>query len=217
MIPSQAVRWLRPALLLTLGLPVAAAARHVSPAIESATRFAAVDTHADEGVSIGAEPYETKEKCAFFRVNYLGRGIMPVQVAITNQSDQILHLHAMRILLLPASGAPLATAGPEEIEQRFSMKRNSPAQKSLSLVRRKSSSRDKLIEQDYDDFEFNAETIAPHTTRSGFLFFVVENPADSLRGAHLEAQGIFGANHQALHSFSIDFDRYLRSKSNQMN
>lgn len=194
-----------------------AAARHVSPAIESATRFAAVDTHANEGVSIGAEPYETREKCAFFRVNYLGRGIIPVQVAITNQSDQVLHLHAMRILLLPASGAPLAAADPEEIEQRFSMKRNSPAQKTLSSTRRKSSGRDKLIEQDFDDFEFNAETIAPHTTRSGFLFFVVGNPAISLHGTHLEAREIFDANQHALQNFTIDFDRYWRSKSNQMN
>lgn len=215
MIPSQAVRWLSPVLLLTLAL-TAAAKEHVPPAVEPATRFAAVETHTNEGVSVAAEPYETREKCAIFRVDYLRRGILPVRLLVTNNSDRPIALREARIFFESASGDSMRGADPEEIEQHFSLKNRIGAKAPSPTAQSKPTPRGKLIEQDYDDFEFSAQTIAPHTTRAGFLFYIVENPVGALHGAHQVVREILDADGNALYAFEIPFDRYLRSKSGQM-
>ena len=73
-------------LILGLGLP-AIATDHTAPPIQPATAFAAVEVHDKEKVAIAAEPYDTSEKESIFRVDYLGHGIMPVRLIVTNNGD----------------------------------------------------------------------------------------------------------------------------------
>ncbi len=49
----------------------ASAVDHVAPPTADATTYPAVEVHADEKVAIAADPYNTAEKCKFFRVDYL--------------------------------------------------------------------------------------------------------------------------------------------------
>jgi hypothetical protein len=57
-----------PPFLLWLALP-AVASDHTPPPVQPATTFAAVEAHDDEKVAIAAEPYDTREKEALFRVD----------------------------------------------------------------------------------------------------------------------------------------------------
>jgi hypothetical protein len=220
MIPSHAIRWSRPVLLFALALP-AAAREHTPPAVEPASRFAAVETHTDEKISIAAEPYDTKEKCALFRVDYLRRGVLPVRLVVTNNGDRPISLDQARILFESASGERIQAAEPEDVERRFSLKDKTgakiPMPTPLPSLHTKARAHDKEVEQDFDTFEYSATTIAPHTTRSGFLFYVIDGPTASLAGAHLIVRKLLTDDGHELFAFEIPFDKYLRSKSGQMN
>ncbi len=93
MIQSRTMRALRaiPLLLLWLALP-AGASSHTPPPVQPATTFAAVEVHEDEKVAIAAEPYDTREKEAIFRVDYLSHGVMPIRLIVTNNGDRPISL-----------------------------------------------------------------------------------------------------------------------------
>ena len=57
-------------------------------------------------MSIAVEPYDTREKESIFRVDYLGHGIMPVRLIVTNDGNRPISLRDARILFY----TPAATA-----------------------------------------------------------------------------------------------------------
>ena len=75
----------------------------------------------------------------------------------------------------------------------------------------------KEIEQDFDTFEYSALTVEPHTTRAGFLFYDLSGISNPLIGAHLYIRSIHDSKGSDLFYFEIPFDKYLKSKSSQMN
>jgi hypothetical protein len=80
------------------------ASNHTPPPVQPATAFAAVEAHADEKVSIAAEPYDTREKAAIFRVDYLSHGVMPIRLIVTNNGSRPISLSEARILFYTAAG-----------------------------------------------------------------------------------------------------------------
>jgi hypothetical protein len=73
------------------------------------------------------------------------------------------------------------------------------------------------IEKDFDTFEYSAGTVEPHTTRAGFLFYDVSGLDHPLEGAKLHLRKLRDADGNELFYFEIPFDKYLKSKSSQMN
>jgi hypothetical protein len=73
------------------------------------------------------------------------------------------------------------------------------------------------IEQDFNTFEYSALAVEPHTTRAGFLFYVVEGLSHPLIDAKLYLRDIRDADGKELFYFEIPFNKYLQSKSTQMN
>ena len=110
------VLWAIPPLLFWMALP-AVATDHTSPAVQPATTYPAVEVHADEKVAIAVEPYDTKEKEAIFRVDYLSHGVMPIRLIVTNQGDKPISLRDARILFQTASGDRIQAAEPEDVER----------------------------------------------------------------------------------------------------
>jgi len=206
--------------LLELVLPVAAS-EHTPPPVEPATRFAAVEVHADEKLAIAVEPYDTKEKIALFRVDYLRRGVMPIRLIVTNNSDRPISLNEARILFESAAGDRIQAAEPEDVERRFTLKEKTgakiPMPAPIPSIKTKPRASDKAIEQDFDTFEYSSITVAPHTTRAGFLFYDVSALTRPLDGAKLLLRRLCDDNGHELFAFEIPFDKYLRSKSVQMN
>jgi hypothetical protein len=199
----------------------AIAADHTPPAVQPATAFAAVETHEDEKLSIAAEPYDTKEKAAIFRVDYLAHDVMPVRLIVTNNSNRPISLRDARILFQTAAGDRILAAEPEDVERLMNRKEREgskiPLPGGLPGIKLKPKGSNKEIEQDFDTFEYQALVVEPHTTRAGFLFYDVSGLTNPLKGAKLHIHKIRDAEGNELFYFEIPFDKYLKSKSTQMN
>jgi hypothetical protein len=197
------------------------ASNHTPPPVQPATAFAAVETHADEKVSIAAEPYDTREKASIFRVDYLSHGVMPIRLIVTNNSDRPIYLREARILFFTAEGENIQTAEPEDVERMMTRKEREstkvPLPYPLPPVKLKPKVSNKEIEQDFNTFEYQALVVEPHSTRAGFLFYDVSGLDHPLQGASLHLRKLLDTDGNELFHFEIPFDKYLKSKSSQMN
>ncbi|WP_263355914.1 hypothetical protein [Acidicapsa ligni] len=194
---------------------------HLPPKVQPATEFAAVEIHADEKLAIAAEPYDTKEKMILFRVDYVSHGVLPVRLIVTNNSDRPISLRDARIIYVTATGDRIQAAEPEDVERLMTMREKQggkiPMPGPIPAIHLKPKASDKAIEQDFNTFEFQALVVEPHTTRAGFLFYDVSGLDHPLKGALLNLHTIKNADGQELFYFEIPFDKYLKSKSPQMN
>jgi hypothetical protein len=211
-------RWLF-LLIIASGLQ-AAASDHTPPAVQPATSFAAVEVHDKEKVAIAAEPYDTKQKESIFRVDYLGHGVMPVRLIVTNNGDRPISLRDARILFLTAAGETIQAAEPEDVERLMTRTdregKRLPMPGPVPTVKMKPKGSNKDIEEDFDTFEYQALVVEPHTTRAGFLFYDVSELDHPLDGAKLHLHKLRDADGKELFYFEIPFDTYLKSKSSQM-
>ena len=222
MIQSSTMRNLRAIspFLLWLALP-AAASDHTAPPVQPATAYAAVEIHDDEKVAIAAEPFDTKEKASIFRVDYLGHGVMPVRLIVTNNGNRPISLRDARILFMTAAGDKIQAAEPEDVERLMTRKEREgtkiPLPGPLPKIKLKPKASDKDIEADFNTFEYGALVVEPHTTRAGFLFYDVSELDHPLKGGKLHLHKLRDADGNELFYFEIPFDKYLNPKSGQMN
>jgi len=208
-----------PLSLLWLALP-AMASDHSPPAVQPATTYAAVEVHEDEKLAIAAEPYDTKEKESIFKVDYLSHGVMPIRLIVTNNGDRPISLRDARILFLTAAGEKIQAAEPEDVERLMTQKERQgskiPMPGPIPSIKLKPKASNQDIEQDFNTFEYQALVVEAHTTRAGFLFYDVSQLDHPLRGAKLHLHKLRDADGQELFYFEIPFDKYIKSKSNQM-
>ena len=211
---------LKSAVFLTLGLPAAFAADHKVPPVQPATEFAAVETHKDEKVSIAVEPYDTREKTSIFRIDYLAHGVMPIRLIVTNNGDTPISLREARILFETPDGERINAAEPEDVERLMTRRQREgskiPLPMPLPPIHTKGKGNYKDIEADFNTFEYSALTVEAHCTRAGFLFYDVNGLGDPLKGSSMLIRKILNAEGQELFYFEIPFEKYLRSKSSQM-
>jgi len=209
-----------PAFLVWMALP-AAATDHTPPPVQPATSFAAVEVHDEEKLAIAVEPYDTREKAAIFRVDYLSHGVMPVRLIVTNNGNRPISLRDARIIFYTADGEKIQAAEPEDVERLMTRKERQgskvPLPAPLPGIKIKPKAGDKEIEQDFDTFEYQALVVEPHSTRAGFLFYDVTGLDHPLEGASLHLRMLRDADGKELFYFEIPFDKYLRSKSSRMN
>ncbi len=206
-------------MLALLAFP-AWASEHTLPTVQPATTFPDVEVHAKEKVAIAAEPYDTKEKEKIFRVDYLAHGIMPIRLVVTNNGDRSISLRDARILFQTADGTRIQAAEPEDVERVMTRKEREggkiPMPGPLPSIHLKPKASDKEIEQDFDQFEYGALVVEPHSTRAGFLFYDVSDLDHPLQGAKLHLHKLRDADGNELFYFEIPFDKYLQSKSSAM-
>jgi hypothetical protein len=202
-----------------LALP-AVATEHKEPPVQPATSFAAVEVHDKEKVAIAAEPYDTKEKESIFRVDYLGHGVMPVRLIVTNLGDRPISLRDARILFQTPAGDRIQAAEPEDVERLMTRKEREggkiPMPGPIPNIKLKPKGSIKEIEDDFNEFEYQALVVEPHTTRAGFLFYDVSQLDNPLKNAKLHLHKLRDADGNELFYFEIPFDKYLQSKSSAM-
>jgi hypothetical protein len=199
----------------------ASAAVKAPPPAGKATDYTAVETHADEQISIAAEPFDSKEKEAFFHIDYLRYYFLPVRVIITNNSDKALQLSEVRIQFFSANNDKIPAALPEDVERRVDVPRN-PSRPGVPLplpiplpIKKKSTDKDKQIEADFNTFGFQALAVEPHSTQAGFLFYDVQGlDYPPLKDAHLLLKRLQVADKpgQPAHDlldFEISFNPYV--------
>lgn len=193
------------------------ARKHAPPPFKDAASYPAVDIHKAEQVAVAAEPFNTRDKADFFRVDYLKYGFMPIRIIVTNNSDRPISLNEARIDFISAAGDKIPAAVPEDIDRRTTNLGNPnkriPLPGPLPSIHGKPHSDDKKIQQDFSDFEYSAITVKPHTTEAGFLFYDMQGlGSNPLRGARLELRELEDADGKQLFSFEIPFDKYLGSR-----
>jgi hypothetical protein len=208
--------------LLAIGLAATAGASdHKAPPVQPATTYPAVEVHDKEHVAIAVEPFDTKEKESIFRVDYLAHGVMPVRLIVTNLGDKPISLRDARILFYTAGGDKIQAAEPEDVERLMTRAEREgkkiPLPGPLPPIKRKPKASNKEIEEDFNQFEYQALVVEPHTTRAGFLFYDVSQLDHPLQGAKLHLHELRDASGNELFFFEIPFNLYLKSKSKEMN
>ncbi len=193
---------------------------HATPPVQPATTYPDVEVHAKEKVAIAAEPYETRDKEKIFRVDYLAHGVMPIWLVVTNNGDRPISLRDARILFETADGDRIQASEPEDVERLMTRKEREggkiPLPGPLPPIHTKPKASNKDIEADFDEFEYGALVVEPHTTRAGFLFYDISDLDQPLRGAKLYLRELRDADGNQLFYFEVPFNKYLQSKSSQM-
>jgi hypothetical protein len=202
------------ALALCSAVPFLFATDHEIPPPKDASTYASYDAHANERVVVAAEPYDTKEKCKIFRIDYIENGFMPVYIVVTNNSDKPISLDQARIDFISAAGDRIPAAQPEDVERRMTHVSGAgkvvPLPAPLPPIKEKPKTPDKKIEQDFNDFEYSAVTVPPHSTRAGFLFYDMQGLGETpLKGAKLNLRDLHDGDGKELFYFEIPFDKYL--------
>jgi hypothetical protein len=207
---SRTVCLLSAALLAALA--TGAMGRTDPPPAKDATAYPALDVHAKEQVAIAAEPFDTKEKCKIFEVDFLKYDFLPIRIIVTNQGDRPISLNDARIYFIDANGNRIQAAEPEDVERRLTPPNGRQTGIPIGPIHLhpKKSDSDTKIEGDFNQFEYAALAVEPHTTRAGFLFYDMKGLGDTpLRGAKLVLRELKDADGNQLFYFEIPFDKYL--------
>jgi hypothetical protein len=212
MKPLKAV----PQLLLWLAVP-AIASNHAPPPVQPAASFAAVEVHEDEKIAIAAEPYDTPEKEAIFRVDYLSYGVMPIRVIITNNGDRPISLLEAWITFITATGDKIHIAELADVERVMNSKDREDGKTKAPKTKPLPKASKRELDADFSTFEFRALVVKPRSTYAGFLFYDVSGLEHPLEGAKLRLRTLHDAHGAELLDFDIPFDKYLKSKSGQAN
>jgi hypothetical protein len=207
--------------LLVAGVALSAmGTTHAPPPVQPATSYPAVEVHDKEKVAIAVEPYDTKEKESIFKVDYLGHGVMPIRLIVTNNGDRPISLRDARILFYTAGGDKIQAAEPEDVERLMTLKERQgkkiPMPGPIPAIKTKPKASNQEIEQDFNTYEYGALVVEPHSTRAGFLFYDVSQLDHPLEGAKMHLHKLRDADGNELFFFEIPFDKYLQSKSSQM-
>jgi hypothetical protein len=193
---------------------VAQAADHKAPPAKPATQYAAFETHADEHVTIAAEPCDEPKNCSFFRLEYIQHGFLPVRVIVTNNGDTALSLDDARLQFISVNNDKIPAATDDEINRRlFSTKQAMGTKIPIIPLTIHHPPVDKKITEDNADFGFNSTVVNAHSTLAGYLFYDIRGLDDpALKGAELYVKEIHTLDgKQQLFAFSVPLDKWLKA------
>ncbi len=193
----------------------AVAADHGPPPAKAATEYPAVDFHAKEQVAIAAVPCLRHDDCSFLHIDYWNYGFIPIRIIVTNLGDRPISLSDARILFVDSAGNRIQAAEPEDVERRVSLrdKRGASVPIGPFHVHTPPKASNKAIEAEFDEFEYAALAVEPHTTRAGYLFYDIDGLGPNpLSGASLVLRELRNADGDQLFFFQIPFDKFLAAQ-----
>ena len=189
-----------------------------APPVKAATEYPLHDVHANERVTVAAEPCTDEENCKFFRLEYVKHGFLPVRVIVTNDRDEAVILDDVRIQFLPAEWDKEPAATDEDLNRRFFSKKYSEGTKiPIIPITIHHEPIDKKIVSDNEDFGFQSTTVPPHSTRAGYVFYDTRGIDDPvLKHAELYVKTMhYVDSHAARHelfAFELPFDTWLKAQ-----
>lgn len=195
-------------LLLTVllsSIALWAAKDFVPPRAENANTYACKDAHPNEHVTAAIDLYNTAPKDNIFVTSYNQQGILPVFLVITNDSNQPITLKDMHAQLVTARSTKLESLGTDDVFRRVAHINGSSNPQRVGPITL-GGTKNKKAQKQYQeivDAIFAAEAVEPHTTKSGFLFFDVEDVKQSVDGANIYLTGIRDAAGNELMYFDI--------------
>jgi hypothetical protein len=185
----------------------------VMPRASHAKSYPAHDEHAQERVSIAADPYDTSAKAAIFRTKWREQGYMPVQLIVSNDSDQPIALTRLSIELVTANHSKILPATDSDLYRRVARTKrrgDEPSRLPFPVPRRGPDvGVNKDVRQEVEAAQFRALAVEPHASQSGFLFFDIQDIREPLAGARLYVSGVRDHDGQELMFFEIPLEKYL--------
>jgi hypothetical protein len=188
-----------------------AAKQFVRPVAQPALTYPAHDQHADEHVTVAADPYDMPDKAQIFSVNFRDQGIIPIFVVITNDGDQPVELSSVKAQLVTSNRAKISPSSADDIYRRLSKPgRNDSPSYPIPLPRKKvKGALDQKTRDEIQAAMFSARAVEPRSTQSGFMFFDVEEVSTPLAGARLFLTGVRNSKGDELMYFEIPMEKYL--------
>jgi len=191
-------------------LVLAAFARDfVMPQLVHASSFAAHDSHPQEKLALGADPYDTPEKLAQFHTRMQAHSVLPVRIVFSNDGDETVVLNQVRFQLVTRDRAKADPYTLDDLQRVFTALRapDSRAQDKLPIpLPGKNKAHGGLSKQDREELErasFGARAVEPHASQQGFLFFDVGDLDNPTQGARLFATGVNDAHGHELMYFEV--------------
>jgi hypothetical protein len=208
------------ALILVGAAGAFAAKEFVLPRASHARVYAAHDEHAQERVTVGAEPYDTADKRSIFVHRYDEHHLLPIFVVISNDGDQPIAMRELKVELIAGNRTKIEADDEDQIARRFGREAQRKPQSGprvgipLPIPRRQENPRKQMsaLEQELDAAMFKARAVEPHGTQAGFFFFDVTGVSDALAGAHLNVSGLRTGEGAELFFFDVPLDNYLKTR-----
>lgn len=197
-------------LVVLLMMPSALMAERGLPPVKAATAYANSTVHKREQVAIAAVPYVTAGQQKVFAIPYRKFGFVPIRLIITNLGDKPISLEQARVYFVSANDDRIEAATPDDVERNvpLSYKQGRKIPIGPMHVPTHAKDADWKVEQDFNRYEYNAVSVAPHSTHAGFLWYNVSGMGgDPLRGASLVVEQIENADGQQLFYFRVPLDK----------
>lgn len=189
---------------------LAFAAKHfVMPEANAAKTYPAHDQHADEGVTVGLDPYDMADKASVFSIRYNEVGFVPIFVVITNDGSQPISLEDARPELVTHDGTKIPRASEDDIYRRIAREPKGPSANPLPWPKKAKGSISDKDRDEVQDAQFAARAVEPHGAQSGFMFFDVSGINAPLAGAHFYLTGVRNAKGDELMYFDVSLEEYL--------
>ncbi len=185
--------------LLTLAFALAGTSlwafkEFVAPRPENANSYPSKDAHPNEKVTAAIDVYNTAPKDDIFGTHYVQEGILPVLLIITNSGDQPISMTKMNAELVTASHSKLEWLSVDDVFRRVAhIKASSTTPPRVGPIPLPTGAKNKKAQEQYQELSkaaFIAEAVEPHTTKSGFLFFDIQDIKSPVAGAHIYLTGI---------------------------
>ena len=195
----------------TLGLY--ASKEFEAPKVSQAATYPAHDAHPSEKLTVAADPYNTTQKASIFRLKYLDKGILPVNLILTNDNGTPVSLTKMTVQLVSRERhAKLSPLDDEDIFRRMThAKRSDDVARTASPLPFPTKHKvGGLKQEDQDEVEhalFQAKAVEPNNTQSGFVFFDVKDLDNPLDGATLYVTGVRDSGGKELMYFEIPLEK----------
>jgi hypothetical protein len=171
--------------------------------------MAARDSHPQEKLTLGADPYDTAGKASLFHPDMLAHSVLPILIVFTNDGDETIVLSLARFQLVTrdrAKADPYSLNDLRRVLTAISAPRSRSQDQIPIPFPGKNKAHGGLSQRDRDELErasFAARAVEPHASQQGFLFFDVgdlENPA---QGARLFVTGVNDAHGHELMYFEV--------------
>jgi hypothetical protein len=193
--------------LLLGGTSLWAFKEFVAPRPESADSYPAKDAHPMEKVTAAIDLYNAAPKDDIFGTKYVLDGILPVLLIITNSGDQPISMTRMNSELVTASRSKLEWLSVDDVFRRVAhIKASSTTPARVGPIPLPTGMKNKKAKEQYEELSkaaFIAEAVEPHTTKSGFLFFDIQDIKSPFAGAHIYLTGIRDSTGNELMYFEI--------------
>jgi len=179
------------------------------PPLVKATTMAARDTHPQEKLTLGVDPYDTPAKASVFHPKLLEHSVLPILIVFTNDGDETVVLSHARFQLVTRDRAKATPYSLDELRRALTSLKapRSRAQDQLPFpLPGRNKAHGGLSQKDQDELEhagFAARAVEPHGTQQGFLFFDTGDLDNPAQGARLFVTGVNDAHNHELMYFEV--------------